>query len=111
MLALVAAGAGVGVVLANRDRGGASASSGCSGEAALRISAAPALAAVLEDYADDFDTWVEDRTGVPCTSTQVTGASPQEFATAVGRRPRRGHDGRPHDVDAGLLPLAFGPGP
>ena len=84
VLALVAAGAGVGVVLANRDGAGAAASSGCSGEAALRISAAPALAAVLEDYADDFDTWVEDRTGVPCTSTQVTGASPQEFATAVG---------------------------
>jgi Ca-activated chloride channel family protein len=58
---------------------------GCTGSADLRISAAPALASVLTDYADDFDTWVEDRPGVPCTTTQITSASPQELSAAVGR--------------------------
>ena len=85
VLALVVAGAGIGVVL-NRTGSGAEASAGgCTGAAALRISAAAPLAAVLQDRADDFDAWVEDRPGVPCTTTAITSASPQELATAVGR--------------------------
>lgn len=83
IVAVVALGASIGIAL-NRD-GAEAVAGGCTGKAALRISAAPALAAVLEDRADDFDSWVEDRTGVPCTTTQVTSASPQEFATAVGQ--------------------------
>ncbi len=83
IVAVVALGASIGIAL-NRD-GAEAVAGGCTGEAALRISAAPALAAVLKDHADDFDSWVEDRPGVPCTSTEVTSASPQEFATAVGR--------------------------
>ena len=58
---------------------------GCTGSADLRISAAPALASVLKGFADDFDTWVEDRPGVPCTTTQITSASPQELSASVGR--------------------------
>ena len=58
---------------------------GCTGSADLRISAAPALASVLKGYADDFDAWVEDRPGVPCTTTQITSASPQELSASVGR--------------------------
>jgi Ca-activated chloride channel family protein len=58
--------------------------SGCSGSATLRISASPPVAAVLGDLAEDFDTWVEDMEGVPCTSTEIISASPQEFSTALG---------------------------
>lgn len=58
---------------------------GCVGSATLRISAAPALASVLRDQADDFDTWVRDRPGVPCTTTELTAASPREVSTALGR--------------------------
>lgn len=58
---------------------------GCSGDASLRISASGPVAAVLGDLADDFDAWAEDVEGIPCTSTEITSASPQEFSTALGR--------------------------
>ncbi len=79
---------------------------GCTGSADLRISAAPALASVLKGYADDFDTWVEDRPGVPCTTTQITSASPQELSASVGPRPRRRRVRRADDVGARLLAVA-----
>lgn len=83
MLAVVLIGALVAVVLT---RGSATATdAGCVGSATLRISAAPALASVLRDQADDFDTWVRDRPDVPCTTTELTAASPQEVATSIGR--------------------------
>ncbi len=84
VLALVLAlTTGVGLV-ATRDRGIAS-SGECSGDAALRINAAAPVAAVLDDYADDFDEWVEDRDGLPCTTTKVTSVTAQGFSAAVGR--------------------------
>lgn len=86
VLGLVGVGAGVGVAV---KRAGSQAEApgggGCTGEAALRISAAPALSAVLKDRAEDFDEWVRGRAGVPCTTTTVSSASPQELSTAVGR--------------------------
>ena len=86
-------------LVATQDRGLAS-SGECSGEAALRISAAAPVAAVLDDYADDFDDWVQDRDGLPCTTTKVTSATPQAFATAVAR----GLDGEPKDAPTTWVP-------
>ncbi|GAA4411929.1 substrate-binding and VWA domain-containing protein [Fodinibacter luteus] len=83
VLAVVAVGAGIGLA-ASRD-GAEAAGGGCSGDAPLRISASAPVAAVLADHADDFDEWVEGRAGMPCTTTEVTTASPQEFSAAVGR--------------------------
>ncbi len=85
VLALVVAGVGVGVAINRSGSGAEAAGGGCTGEAALRISAAPGLSAVLADYADEFDRWAEDRSGVPCTTTTVTSATPQELSAAVGR--------------------------
>jgi Ca-activated chloride channel family protein len=82
VLALVLAVTTAAGLVATQGRGLASAGE-CSGDAALRISAAPPLAGVLDDYADDFDDWVQDRDGLPCTTTKVTGATPQEFAASV----------------------------
>jgi Ca-activated chloride channel homolog len=81
VLAAVVAGAGL---LVRRDEADASAA-GCTGTAALRIAAAPGLATTLEGFADDFDAWAKDRAGMPCTTTRITSASPQEFSVAVGR--------------------------
>ena len=60
VLALVVAGVGVGVAINRSGSGAEAAGGGCTGEAALRISAAPGLSAVLADYADEFDRWAED---------------------------------------------------
>ena len=81
VLALVATAAGIGA-LASRN-GAEAAGGGCSGETSLRVTASAPLAAVLTDYADDFDTWVEDRAGLPCTRTQIRSASPQEFSASL----------------------------
>ena len=83
VLGVAAVVATIGLV-ATRDRGNAAAGH-CSGDAALRVSAAAPLASVIDDYADDFDRWVKDRAGLPCTTTDVTAASPQEVSTAVGK--------------------------
>ena len=83
-MVLVAVVAGIGLTVL-RDDAGATVAGGCSGSADLRIAAAPALASTLEDFADDFDTWAEDRAGIPCTTTTITSASPQEFSAAVGQ--------------------------
>ena len=99
VLALVlAVTTGVGLV-ATRDRGIAS-SGECSGDAALRINAAAPVAAVLDDYADDFDEWVEDRDGLPCTTTKVTSVTAQGFSAAVGR----GLDGNTTDAPTTWVP-------
>jgi len=74
----------IGVVVF-RDEAEAIVAGGCTGKAALRISAAPAIASTLRNVAHDFDTWVEDREGVPCTTTEITAASPQEVADSVGQ--------------------------
>ena len=81
VLALVATAAGIGA-LASRN-GAEAAGGGCSGETSLRVTASAPLAAVLTDYADDFDTWVEDRAGLPCTKTRITSASPQEISASL----------------------------
>ena len=83
VLVLVALVVTLGLVLLRDDAEATTA--GCSGKADLRIAAAPELASVLKGYADDFDTWVEDRAGVPCTTTRITSASPQELSEQVGR--------------------------
>ena len=84
VVVLVAVVAAIGVVVL-RDRAEAISAEGCTGAATLRIAAAPALSSTLEEFADDFDTWVKDRAGVPCTTTQITAASPQELSEQVGR--------------------------
>ena len=84
VLVLVALVGGIGLTVL-RDEAGAIGAQGCTGKAALRISAAPAIASTLRDVASDFDTWVEDRDGVPCTTTQITAASPKEVADSVSR--------------------------
>ena len=84
-LAVVTALVGtIGIVLF-RDEAEAIVAQGCTGKAALRISAAPAIASTLRNVAHDFDTWVQDREGVPCTTTEITAASAQEVADSVGR--------------------------
>ena len=82
--AIMAVVATVGIVLF-RDEAEAIVADGCTGSAALKISAAPAIASSLKGVADDFDSWVEDRAGVPCTTTEITAASPQEVAESVGQ--------------------------
>ena len=99
VLALVLAVTTAVGLVATQDRGLAS-SGECSGEADLRISASAPAAAVLDDFADDFDEWVQDRDGLPCTTTKVRSATPQAFAAAVGR----GLDG-----DAGDAPTTWVP--
>lgn len=81
--AVVAAGTVVGVAMTRRGSAAEATGGRCSGDASLRISAAPVLSAVLKNYADDFDTWVQDRAGVPCTTTIVTSATPQEFSASL----------------------------
>lgn len=58
---------------------------GCSGDVELLISASPPVAAVLGDLADDFDAWVDERDGTPCTTTRITSATPQELSAALSR--------------------------
>ena len=84
VVAIMAVVATVGIVVF-RDEAEAIVADGCTGSAALRISAAPAIASTLKGVADDFDSWVEDRAGVPCTTTEITAASPQEVAESVGQ--------------------------
>lgn len=84
VLVLAAVVAGVGLTVL-RDDAGATSAQGCTGSADLRIAAAPALASTLKGFADDFDAWAEDRAGMPCTTTTITSASPQEFSTAVNQ--------------------------
>ncbi len=81
VVVLMAVVAGIGLAV-HRDDAEATAAS-CSGRADLRVAAAPALSSTLREYAHDFDTWVKDRAGVPCTTTQITAASPQELAEQV----------------------------
>jgi Ca-activated chloride channel homolog len=83
VVVLMAVLAGIGLVVLRDDAEATAA--GCSGKATLRIAAAPALSSTLKAYADDFDTWVKDRAGVPCTTTQITAASPQELSDQVSR--------------------------
>ncbi len=80
-LALVATVAVVGLVV-NRD-GAEAASGACSGDTDLRITASAPVAGVLKGYADDFDDWVDGRSGLPCTTTRITSASPQEFSASL----------------------------
>jgi Ca-activated chloride channel family protein len=75
--------AGIGLVVV-RDDAEATAGS-CTGTAALRIAAAPAISSTLKVFAHEFDSWSKDRTEVPCTSTEIVTASPQEVAEQVGR--------------------------
>ena len=84
VVVLVGLVATIGIVVL-RDPAGAIAAKGCAGDATLRIAAAPELSSTLEEFADDFDTWVKDRAGVPCTTTQITAASPQELSEQVSR--------------------------
>jgi Ca-activated chloride channel family protein len=81
VLALVATVAVVGLVV-NRD-GAEAASGACSGDTDLRITASAPVAGVLKGYADDFDDWVDGRSGLPCTTTRITSASPQEFSASL----------------------------
>jgi len=79
VVALAVAGVGTGVVLARQPGGG------CAGDTELRISASPQLASVLTEFSDDFDGWMLDRDGEPCTSTSITSASPQQFSESMDR--------------------------
>ena len=88
-MVLVAVVATIGVVVL-RDRAEATSAEGCTGAATLRIAAAPALSSTLEEFADDFDTWVKDRAGVPCTTTQITAASPQGSSPSRWAAPSTG---------------------
>ena len=99
----------VGIVVF-RDEAEAIVADGCTGSAALRISAAPAIASTLKGVADDFDSWVEDRAGVPCTTTEITAASPQEVVRVGRPGPRRRRRERAHDLGPRLLAVALGAG-
>lgn len=83
-LVLVLLGTLVALLVARGDASGI-VPTGCSGSATLRISASAPVATVLGDLADDFDAWAEDVEGIPCTSTEISAASPQEFSTVLAR--------------------------
>src|SRR4051812_32401116 len=64
---LMAVVAGIGLVVVRDDAGATVA--GCEGTATLRIAAAPALTSTLKAFSTGFDSWVQGRAGLPCTTT------------------------------------------